>query len=129
MAEPKRVFSNTVEKISDIFRVRSAKCQVDESIHAGNPVLKEHEHAHMFKTVMRKDAKNDRTTSKLGHFHNVKIIYSEGKAPKAVCGPPLKYVYDSYTGGKKIKEMAYDDHTHDIAYMRSEKVKVPADDH
>lgn len=133
-----RNMSGTKKIFTDLFKLTVAKVIKYEGWDEQNEHPDEHpskfshwEHTHPFRTYDKKGSKITTSTPIGGHFHVVEWEGGEdGKTPiiKSVSGPMVM-------GKKRIKGKMvqvpvpandYDDHTHDIEYIRSSEIIVQA---
>ena len=128
--EQKRVFGNSFEFKSDLFKLEVAECNLNKSWN-DIPMLESIEHVHFFHTYDSNGRKMARTNIVAGHFHVIE--YQEQGADKPVkiisVSGPMHEVKRKVLGVWKkvvepISESLQDDHTHKITYRRTEAVKA-----
>lgn len=133
---PKRVFSEQVVLVDDVFKLGAAPMKKNISYQKYKPKLEDVEHCHIFHRVDMKGQLMTYCHPVGGHFHEVKV----GLDPKtgefrAECGPPLRKVqvktragtfrteiqpveFEDDVNGKTI----VDDHRHEVRYLRSQNI-------
>lgn len=129
-AKPKgRVFGNDFYFIHDLFKLNVAKMIKNVAIDGQQPLLEALEHVHHYHSYDSTGKKQDKSTHVGGHFHPIEII-SEGddlNPPVIKVGEACKYVSVRDKRTKKVTKrlmaIEHDNHTHDVTYVRSDKLK------
>ena len=128
--EQKRIFGNSFEFKSDLFKLEVAECNLNKSWN-DIPMLEQIEHVHFFHTYDSNGRKMARTNIVAGHFHVIE--YEEQGPDKPVkiisVSGPMHEVKRRILGkwqkvAEKISDSLQDDHTHKITYRRTERVKA-----
>lgn len=123
----KRFYSKTLEFDHDIFKLLPATMRKNVGFSPNKPLWEAFEHCHVFHSVDSKGNKKETCTPIGGHFHEVTIEETDGVPKIVAVGPPVvkKQVRDRVT--RRVKTVYVpvegDDHTHEVQYIRSEKVK------
>jgi len=87
-------------------------------------------HAHIFRTVDSDGRTHSKCVPIGGHYHVLELEYPEGKdkAPIVVgMSGPMKGIPTKINGKTIIKDMPvnhWDDHIHDVQYLKSEKIQT-----
>lgn len=129
-AKPKgRVFGNDFTFIHDLYKLDLAHMKKDMATQGNAPFLQNVEHVHFYHSFDSTGRKQVKSTMIGGHFHEVTVI-SEGddeNPPRIKVGPAVKYVSvrnkRTKRVEKRIQPLAMDEHTHDVTYLRSDKLK------
>jgi len=116
--EFQRVFSNENQTvISDLYLLKPTEGLQNIAWDPNYPDLQKYAHQHNFRTYDSNCREMTTSCSIGGHCHEVKIEVVDGK-PIAKCSPPrIKYK------NKMVAPNNYDNHTHEIIYVKSEKLK------
>lgn len=116
--EPKRVFNDQKEVVTDTFKLLPEKMKKNISWNEKRPVLEGVEHSHFFHTVTSKGRTQTQATATGGHTHDVTVEMDDNGNLVAKVGPARRV-----KGG----ELKYNDrHTHEAIYLRSANVEVTA---
>jgi hypothetical protein len=119
-----RQYKGQQEFDHDLYKLRVATLRRNVSYNK-KPNWETLEHVHTYHSVDSSGSPQRYCTPIGGHFHEMTAMPSKkpGGVPKILCGPPLKFVRDSE--GRKIAIAIQDDnHTHDVEYRFSEKIKA-----
>lgn len=139
-ANAPRLFNrNEAEFRHDLFKLMPAPMKKNANWNMYDPRLIDVEHAHFFHSVDRKGTKQTQCVATGGHFHEVKVDFSQSDAngnPKVEVGPPLKVGMKKLKSGKRVKQIIpvewydektdktlVDDHRHEVVYQGSEILK------
>lgn len=109
-----RVYENTSEFIQDRFQLKTAN-MIKNMAPDGKefrPHLVNVAHQHFFYSVDRKGRPQVKCTATGGHSHEITVKEVNGEFV-AECGPPISI------NSKLVPE---DRHTHDVMYLKSEKI-------
>lgn len=129
-APEQRIYKNEIQIKSDLFKLELSKCNLNKGWN-DSVNLEEIEHVHFFHTYDSDGKKMTRTNSVAGHFHVVEFKEQGPNKPVeiiSVSGPmrdvkrKIRGRYHKVT--EPVDSMLEDNHTHDIAYRRSENVKM-----
>jgi hypothetical protein len=133
----KRVFGKKLDLLHDLYKLKVANALryigFDEKGHLINPIQDgqfnhmdwtQIEHCHFFHTIDQRGQAQRTCTTINGHFHDVELVSEATDDSPAVyrCSGPKKVVMDRVNGRmvKRIINVPFDDHTHDVSYLRSE---------
>jgi hypothetical protein len=126
----KRVFGNSFEFKSDLFKLEVAECNLNKSWN-DVPMLESVDHVHFFHTYDSNGRKMARTNIVAGHFHVIEYEEQGGDKPVKIISVsgPMHEVKRRIMGrwqkvAEAISETLQDEHTHKITYRRSEQVKA-----
>jgi len=124
-----RVFGNDFFFIHDLFKLDVSKMIKNVAIDGQQPLLEALEHVHVYHSYDSTGKKQDKSTHVGGHFHIVEIV-KEGddqNPPEIKIGPPCKYVQVRNRRTKHVTKtvvpLEHDSHTHEVSYVRSDKLK------
>ena len=124
-----RVFGNDVFFIHDLFRLELASMKKNIAIDGQAPLWENVPHVHHFHSYDSAGRKQVKSTNIGGHFHEVTMVDEgdENNPPTIKLGPPAKYVSvrnrTSRQVERKVQLLDDDQHTHDVTYVRSDKLK------
>jgi len=130
---PQRVYKSQSEKIHDLYKLDVAQAKKDVSWD-GNPTYVTVEHCHFFHSVDAAGNAQSTSTTINGHFHVMELVTPATETEAAVykCSGPKKWVIKESNGQrKKVMQTALghddngkeiDSHTHDVAYIQSQKL-------
>ena len=122
-----RVYKNSQNIDHDLFKLQVSFMKKNVAGDHQEPNYQDVEHTHFFHTVDSLGIPQEYCTPIGGHFHQMTVIPgAEGKTPKVIAGPPLKWV--SQKRNKRTIRVAVelneDHHTHPIAYVESQPIKL-----
>ena len=128
-----RKFKGEEEIYHDLFKLDLAMCQKNVSYQEGVINLVPVEHSHFFHTVNSQGKEQTHCVATAGHTHRVKVNYDEeGNIASVECGPPVfrkkgrDVPMPKYRSSYDSEPVPIDTHTHDVKYIRSEKIKNEA---
>lgn len=114
----KRVYKGEAEVDHDLFKLEVANLKKNISIDDEKPLYVGVEHCHFFHSYDSSGKKQETCNPIAGHSHKVDFEVDENGELNITCGPPI------VKSGGKYLPLKNDTHTHDIRYLRSEKIKV-----
>ena len=124
----KRWYTTGVELDHDLYKLEPAAMLRDVSYNS-DAVYTRFEHCHVYHTITSDGKRLDTSAATGGHFHVMSLepAKDENSPPVVTCGPPVRYAWQK-KGKRQIKvTVPYcrgdDTHTHDVIYIRSEKIK------
>lgn len=124
-----RQYAGTVEFDSDLFMLSPAKMKRNVTPNKDADAWLDVLHQHFFHTFDSSGKKLDKCSDVGGHFHVIKVIPGEGGGlPTLEVSGPKTYAHKK---GKKVMvdasrgsgEPGFDDHTHDVEYKWSSRMK------
>src|SRR5206468_11469432 len=117
-------YKGEVELDSDLFRLELALMKKNISIDQAKPEYAAVEHVHFFRTYDSAGRKMESCSPVGGHFHRVSAKLENGEM-KVVVSQAIKRVAKMVNGTQVIQEVELpeDNHSHEVAYMRSDKNK------
>ena len=118
-AEPVRHFKGETEVNHDLFKLEMSYFKKNLGL-PHSPRWENTEHAHYFHTVDSNGKPMQYSSAIGGHCHEVSVKVLEDGRLVATCGKPVK----RYKNNKVEQLPTHDDHTHDVSYLFSEKVKA-----
>lgn len=125
-----RRFEDTVVIHSDSFKLKTAKVLkqtgVNKDPDQDPSSFTEYEHGHPFHTFDSEGKRMDRCAFIAGHTHEVKWKMVDGVPVIEEVGPPVVVMKKKVRGRATnvlVPANDYDDHTHEVEYLKSSKVK------
>ena len=117
----KRFYQGQQELDSDLFKLDVAQMMKNISWNEKRPDYVKVEHCHFMRTVDSSGKKLDTCSPVGGHFHTVTITEHEDGSLSAECSPAQQWgTLDGKRAGVPIPS---DNHTHDVTYLKSIKIK------
>lgn len=128
-----RVYKSQTEKIHDLYKLEVTTAKKDVSWD-GNPTYVAIEHCHFFHSVDSSGNPQTNSTVINGHFHIMELIKPATETEPAVykCSGPKKWVIQEKNGQRRrVMQSALghddygkeiDNHTHEVAYVQSQKL-------
>jgi len=105
-----RVYAQDLEIDSDLFKLEVNMMKKNLGADDKKPLLTGVEHCHFFRTYDSSGKKQNKCGSIGGHYHEVSVSVDSKGNLKAECSKAI---------GTKFN----DDHVHNVAYIRSDKVQ------
>lgn len=118
MSEVKRVYKGEQEVDHDLYKLEVAQTRKNVSYIQNQPIWEPVDHCHFFHSYDSFGKKQWHASPISGHTHEVIERIDENGNLVAECGPAIRVV-----NGKKLT-YENDQHTHEVNYLRSEKIKV-----
>jgi hypothetical protein len=122
-----RTFNRQQDLVHDLYKLQEAKAKKNVAWQEGIITLEDITHVHFFHSIDSAGNTQNTCVPINGHFHVMEMVTPPSATEPAVfkCSPPMRWVRkrDPYTGKwQKVAQVAndYDQHTHDIKYVRSE---------
>lgn len=116
-----RVYAKKEEVDHDLYKLNAAALKRDIGYNNQHPILESVEHVHFYHSIDSRGNPQEFSTKIAGHFHRITIM-DDGTA---ICSEPLMEVI-SRRGGRQQKsyvKVPHDNHTHEVVYRCSEKIK------
>ncbi len=121
-----RVYDSNLVIDHDLFVLKPAEMIKNVSWNE-SPEYQKVVHQHFFHTVNSDGEEMDSCSPIGGHFHKMILTKRKGKVPQVECGPPIKVVLKKVRGQMVKTEILAeesDDHTHEVVYLKSNKIKM-----
>lgn len=114
----KRIYKGEAEIDHDLFKLEVANLKKNISIDDERPIYVGVEHCHFYHTYDSNGKIQETCNPIAGHSHKITMKENADGELEITCGPPI------VKSGGKYQQMKNDNHTHDIRYLRSERMKV-----
>lgn len=108
--EIKRIYNDGMHFDSDLFKLEVANMLKNIGYDDKDPVLKNVEHCHFYRTIDSNGRKQNRSSFVGGHTHDVIVKVNENNELVAECAPAT---------GTKFN----DRHTHETTYLKSDAIE------
>ena len=125
-----RIYEQGIIIKSDLFKLQVAECNLDKSW-SKVPQLEPVEHVHFYHTFDSDGNRMTKTNAVAGHFHVIEYQDQGPDNPVKITfvSGPMRQVKRYIDGMPKIlnepvESKLHDEHTHDIAYLRTSHVKT-----
>lgn len=125
-----RVYGTQTQKIHDLYKLRVEAMKKNIAQDQQIPVWVPAEHCHFFHTFTSDGVEQNTSSTIGGHFHVMEIVTPATEDTPAVykCSPAMKWAMVKGKYGQKTRQMVIanpeDTHTHEIEYLRSEKMEL-----
>lgn len=114
-AQPNRKYGNDTHVDSDTFKLTTAHMRKNISWNEQAPVWDNVDHVHYFHTIDSNGRAMTHCEFVGGHRHEVKVVMNDKGDLIAEVGPALD---------RRGNLIPHDSHTHQAAYLKSDKVKI-----
>lgn len=135
-----RNFAKTKTLMHDLFKLKVAVCKKNISYQKDSLDMVKMEHVHFFHSIDSHGFPQKTCNPVAGHTHEITIkLDAKGEIERVVCGASKKQIEITRAKGVIKKELVpisfgvnsqgeteVDVHTHEIEYVRSEKIEVVA---
>lgn len=121
-----RIYKNTQEIDHDLFKLLPSEMKKNVSF-TEHPRYEFFQHSHIFHTVDSNGRVQDTCNSVGGHHHAIVVTKNGDGVPVISASGPMKFVMkkDKYGRARRAAvPMLDDDHTHEVEYLGSEKIKL-----
>lgn len=123
-----RVFKGAQILDHDLFKLLPAPMLKNTSYNDDAPIYERLEHCHIFHTIDSSGKVQTECAPVGGHFHEISVVQlADDAAPSIRVSGPKKWVI-TRKGKKKTKIIIdigeHDTHTHEVKYIRSEKIQM-----
>ncbi len=117
-----RVYAEQQLLDHDLYKLEIAMLKRNASYNDAQPIWESVEHVHFFHSIDSRGRAQNLTNKVGNHMHQITI----DENGKAKCGPAIREIKVKQRGGRvitKYEAIRDDNHTHEVTYKFSEKVK------
>lgn len=127
-----RVYKGEKEVDHDLYKLLVAEVVKNHSWWSEKPTFIGQEHTHMFHTIDSNGKKQSHSTNTAGHCHQITYEVDENglAIPESIkVGPPVRKTKKGFVKiviekDAEGKPKTYDNHTHEMIYVQSEKIRI-----